>query len=240
MSELRKRTTVELKGLVLDLRNNPGGVLNSAVGVSDAFLGGGLIVYTEGARRRLGAAVQGRSRRRAQGRPIVVLVNGGSASASEIVAGALQDHKRAIIMGRPPSARARCRPSCPSTTHGPQVDDGQVLHPIGRSIQAQGIEPDIELASGELNCRREPGVEPLKEADLRRHLDDADVTGRKGRRGQEADGEATARTAESKEMATAQGETRRAKRPLAVEDYQLGEALNVLKGLNILGRRTED
>jgi len=237
LSELEKENGGRLKGLVLDLRNNPGGVLNSAVGVSDAFLGGGQIVYTKGRVDDSDLQFKAGPDDVLKGAPIVVLVNGGSASASEIVAGALQDHKRAIIMGRPTFGKGSVQTIVP-------IDDSTALKlttaryytPSGRSIQAQGIEPDIELTSGELNVVEEPGIEPVKEANLRRHLDDAD--------GEEADADTSADGTsgdgeEGSERSKEEGKEQ-AKRPLAVEDYQLGEALNVLKGLNILGRRIED
>jgi carboxyl-terminal processing protease len=239
LNELEKENDGKLKGLVLDLRNNPGGVLNSAVGVSDAFLVGGIIVYTKGRIADSELQFKAGPDDVLKGAPIVVLVNGGSASASEIVAGALQDHKRAIIMGSDTFGKGSVQTIVP-------IDDATALKlttaryytPSGRSIQALGIEPDILLARGELSVSEESGVAPLKEADLRRHLDDEEqMTGED----QGADengvdnGAATNKAGEEKaDENGAKDEKRR-----VVGDYQLGEALNVLKGLNILGHRNE-
>jgi carboxyl-terminal processing protease len=212
VSELKAKNEAGLKGVVLDLRNNPGGVLNAAVGVSDAFLDGGLIVYT------MGRDEEGKLEFKAgpddvlNGAPLAVLVNGGSASASEIVAGALQDQGRAVIMGEKTFGKGSVQTIVP-------IDDRTALKlttaryytPSGRSIQAMGIEPDIELVRGKVDLEAEPDVAPLKEADLMRHLDDPEDVGEG----------AGAGAADDEEI------------PLVAEDYQLAEALNVLKGLNI-------
>lgn len=211
VAELKEANGGELKGLIIDLRNNPGGVLNSAVGVSDAFLTGGLIVYTQGRLEDSKLQFKAGPDDVLQGAPLVVLVNGGSASASEIVAGALQDHKRAIIMGTKTFGKGSVQTIVP-------IDDSTALKlttaryftPSGRSIQAKGITPDIRLDRGEFKPFLEPDSEPLKEADLRRHLDEDEPAGTKTSASQ--------------------------KDSLAAEDLQLAEALNVLKGLNILGR----
>jgi carboxyl-terminal processing protease len=215
ITELRNESKGRIEGLILDLRNNPGGVLNSAVEVSDAFITDGLIVYTQG--RLPGSKLQFRAGPDdvLSGAPLVVLVNGGSASASEIVAGALQDHKRALIMGTKTFGKGSVQTIVP-------IDDATALKlttaryytPSGRSIQAHGIEPDIELERGEFKPLAKPEVESLKEADLRNHLE----------------GEA-----ESDEDGPTPGET------LVAEDFQVAQALNVLKGLNILrSARKED
>jgi carboxyl-terminal processing protease len=239
LNELEKENDGKLKGLVLDLRNNPGGVLNSAVGVSDAFLVGGIIVYTKGRIEDSELQFKAGPDDVLKGAPIVVLVNGGSASASEIVAGALQDHKRAIIMGSGTFGKGSVQTIVP-------IDDATALKlttaryytPSGRSIQALGIEPDILLARGELSVSEESGVAPLKEADLRRHLDDEEQTTGEDQGSDEngvGNGAATDKAGEEKAGENgAKDEKRR-----VVEDYQLGEALNVLKGLNILGHRNE-
>ena len=226
LNELEEENEDGIKGLVLDLRNNPGGVLNSAVGVSDAFLVGGLIVYTKGRVEDSELQFKAGPDDVLNGAPIVVLVNGGSASASEIVAGALQDHRRAIIMGSPTFGKGSVQTIVPiDKSTALKLTTARYYTPSGTSIQVHGIDPDIELARGELNIAKDPGVAPLKEADLRRHLDDDnDATGENEAGATEDEGE------------DAEAETR----PLVAEDYQLGEALNVLKGLNILGRRAED
>lgn len=251
LGKLTQENDDGLKGLVLDLRNNPGGVLNSAVGVSDAFLGGGIIVYTKGRVDDSELQFKAGPDDVLDGAPIVVLVNGGSASASEIVAGALQDHKRAIIMGTPTFGKGSVQTIVPiDNSTALKLTTARYYTPSGRSIQAQGIEPDIELARAELNVSEEVGVEPLKEADLRRHLDDDEGASEEGAVPVDKEAEASGEEQQSetdKEADTGgDGDAKdkdkdkdEPKRPLAVEDYQLGEALNVLKGLNILGRRSD-
>ncbi len=210
VAELKAQHPEGLKGVVLDLRNNPGGVLNAAVGVSDAFLDQGLIVYTMGRDEDAKLEFKAGPDDVLDGAPIAVLVNGGSASASEIVAGALQDQGRAVIMGEKTFGKGSVQTIVP-------IDDSTALKlttaryytPSGRSIQALGIEPDIELVRGRVAVDAEPDVAPIKEADLMRHLDDpendAAITD------DEEDGDGL----------------------LVAEDYQLAEALNVLKGLHL-------
>ena len=210
IAKLKRENRGGLQGIVLDLRNNPGGVLNSAVGVSDAFLDEGLIVYTQGRVEDSRLEFKAGPDDILDGAPIVVLVNGGSASASEIVAGALQDQRRALIMGSQTFGKGSVQTIVP-------IDDRTALKlttaryytPSGRSIQAHGITPDIALERGSLQLASESDLEPLKEADLMRHLEDDAA------------------------QPAAEGEDEEA--PLAAEDYQLSEALNVLKGLSILG-----
>ena len=207
-----------LKGVVLDLRNNPGGVLNTAVGVSDAFLEEGLIVYTEGRMDDAKLEFHAGPDDVLDGAPMVVLVNGGSASASEIVAGALQDQRRALIMGTDTFGKGSVQTIIPVDARTAlKLTTARYFTPSGRSIQALGIEPDIMLERGSLTLASEPDVAPLKEANLMRHLDDNDD-----------------QAPESKPAASADDDDE--EKPLAAEDYQLSEALNVLKGLVILGQ----
>ncbi len=141
----------QLKGLVLDLRNNPGGVLNGAVGVSDAFLEQGLIVYTEGRIDDSSMKYSATPGDALNGAPLVILVNGGSASASEIVAGAMQDHKRGIIMGFKTFGKGSVQ-TIQELRNGSAVKltTAQYFTPNGRSIQAEGISPDITLRNIEI------------------------------------------------------------------------------------------
>lgn len=200
-----------LKGLILDLRNNPGGVLNGAVRVSDAFLDDGLIVYTEGRTDEDEHRFEARQGDVAEGIPMVVLINGGSASASEIVAGALQDHGRAIIMGSNSFGKGSVQTVLPmSNQTGLKLTTARYYTPAGRSIQAKGIEPDIPIERLEVAAQEDDGAAILSEADLSRHLDSE---------------------AERDMPEGPEGE------PLAVEDYELHEALNLLRGLHILGKR---
>jgi carboxyl-terminal processing protease len=272
LSELAQGNSGALEGLVLDLRNNPGGVLNSAVGVSDAFLVGGKIVYTKGRVEDSELQFKAGPDDVLKGAPIVVLVNGGSASASEIVAGALQDHKRAIVMGSPTFGKGSVQTIVPiDNTTALKLTTARYYTPLGRSIQAHGIKPDIELADAELQVAEEPNVGALKEADLRRHLGDDEQPDRKDEavkektetksdsgasnenpddesgKGADQEQDTEAGDVEKKDAApekatkdgAEKGETEKVKPLLSLEDYQLGEALNVLKGLAILGRRKD-
>jgi carboxyl-terminal processing protease len=211
ISDLQKEE--RLKGLVLDLRNNPGGVLNGAVGVSDAFINDGLIVYTEGriddsSHRYL--ATPGDS---LNGAPLVVLLNGGSASASEIVAGAIQDHKRGIIMGTKSFGKGSVQ-TIQELRNGSAVKltTARYFTPNGRSIQAKGIEPDIELSTLKLPADDQRARESFSESDLEGRLSNPDGES-------ETDEEVKTESAD-----------------LAHTDFQLFEALNLLKGLDILNQ----
>ena len=219
VDDLKKENAGPLKGMVLDLRNNPGGVLNGAVAVSDAFLDKGMIVYTEGriadSRLRFNATPDDVI----DGAPLVVLVNQGSASASEIVAGALQDHKRAIIVGTRTFGKGSVQTILPlSSKSALKLTTARYYTPSGRSIQAEGITPDIELDTVKFTSV-ERNIEPLKEADLSRHLDN-------GKSKKEKKKKSAADTDEDDRPAS-----------LAADDYMLYEALNMLKGLVILQSR---
>ncbi len=214
LKKLNKDSGGQLKGLVLDLRNNPGGVLNAAVDVSDAFLGKGTIVYTEGRIKNSEMRFNASSGDLLKGAPIVVLINGGSASASEIVAGALQDHKRAVILGQPSFGKGSVQTILPMQG-GTALKLTTALYytPSGRSIQAEGIVPDIELESVKL-AKAEHSLKMLKEADLAGHLENGKGSQKK------SDKSSNKKSQEDK--------------PLAETDYPLFEALNLLKGLYIL------
>ncbi len=215
ISKLKKENNGELKGLILDLRNNPGGVLNAAVAVSDAFLEDGLIVYTEGRVDDSQMKFKATPTDILKGAPLIVLVNGGSASASEIVAGALQDHKRAIIMGSKTFGKGSVQTILPMHNGAAlKLTTARYFTPSGRSIQAEGIEPDIKLENAKLTAIDPSGFDPIKEADLSGHLEN---------------GKGEKKTADkvSKEVDAN-------KEPLASKDYPLYEALNLLKGLQIL------
>ncbi|MCK9530927.1 MAG: S41 family peptidase [Gammaproteobacteria bacterium] len=215
---LRKESKGELRGLVLDLRNNPGGVLGAAVSVSDAFLEKGTIVYTEGRAKDAELRFNATPADVLDGAPIVVLVNGGSASASEIVAGALQDHKRAIIMGERTFGKGSVQTIIPmSNDTAVKLTTARYFTPSGRSIQAQGIEPDIALAGLKLAKADQDGdFTQVKEADLTGHLRNGNAE--------------KAKPAQPKPGSAASDDT-------GLEDYGLHEALNLLKGLYILQAR---
>ena len=213
VERLEDKNEGPLRGLVLDLRNNPGGVLSAAVGISDAFLDKGLIVYTEGriddSRLRYNATPGDVL----DGAPLVVLVNGGSASASEIVAGAMQDHKRAVILGDKTFGKGSVQTIQDLPNGGAvKLTTARYFTPSGRSIQAEGVTPDISTARLTVASRDDDDVEPLKEANLSGHP-------------------------ESKENGSVENEgidANASRMTLAESDYELYEALNLLKGLYIL------
>ncbi|MCY4469702.1 MAG: S41 family peptidase [Thiotrichales bacterium] len=207
----------DLKGLVLDLRNNPGGVLNAAVSVSDAFLEKGIIVYTEGRMDDAKLTFSAKDSDILDGIPLVVLVNAGSASASEIVAGALQDHGRAVIMGEKTFGKGSVQTILPlGNGSALKLTTARYYTPSGTSIQARGIVPDIAL--DRVRVSQVDVGQGVKEADLARHLEGE---------GQEKDFDAARQ---------AQQEAREI--PLAQRDFALYEALNLLKGLHILKGRS--
>ncbi|MBI5862840.1 MAG: S41 family peptidase [Rhodocyclales bacterium] len=243
--KLNKQEKDGLKGLVLDLRNDPGGLLNSAVGVAAAFLPPKVLVTstdgrTEDAKRRFTASPEDYLRGYkddfmknlaplAKTVPIVVLVNGGSASASEIVAGALQDHKRAVIMGTQTFGKGSVQTVLPlSSNTAIKLTTARYYTPSGRSIQAKGITPDIvaeETAGGESHER-------LREADLEHHLQNDKDAGEKpvvepkpqsknGKKGKADDNEDASRA--PIEFASK-------------NDYQLSQAVNLLKAWQIIKR----
>lgn len=214
--KLKKENGGPLKGLVLDLRNNPGGVLDAAVSVSDAFLNSGKIVYTEGRIKDAQMEFNATPGDLLEGAPIVVLINAGSASASEIVAGALQDHKRAIIMGSKSFGKGSVQTIMPTGNGGAvKITTARYYTPAGRSIQATGIEPDIELERLKLEALETSSFKPIKEADLSRHLSNGNGKNEKTE-------EETDKDANDKD-----------KKGVDMRDYPLKEALNLLKGIAI-------
>ncbi len=217
IDKLRKENDGPLQGLVLDLRNNPGGVLSAAVDVADAFLEKGLIVYTKGRASDSEVEFKATPKDVLDKAPMVVLINVGSASASEIVAGALQDHHRAIIMGNKSFGKGSVQTVLPMKNGAAlKLTTARYYTPSGRSIQAEGIVPDIKLERVKVTALEQNEFTPVKEADLARHLENGD--GKKG----EGDAQDEQQT----------DEERRAQ--LLNEDYQLYEALNLLKGIQIL------
>ncbi|MDF3933577.1 S41 family peptidase [Pseudomonas citronellolis] len=210
LAQLKKDNKGKLKGLVLDLRNNPGGVLQSAVEVADAFLTKGLIVYTKGRIPNSELRFSADPADPSEGVQLVVLINGGTASAAEIVSGALQDQKRAILMGTDSFGKGSVQTVLPlNNDRALKLTTALYYTPNGRSIQAQGIVPDIEVERAKVT-REQGDFEGFKEADLQGHL--ANGNGGKDR------------------------PTQPGKAPQAApqeSDYQLGQALSLLKGLNV-------
>lgn len=219
VSELKKENKGKLGGLVLDLRNNPGGVLGAAVSVSDAFLRKGKVVYTEGRAADAELEFNATPDDILDSSPLVVLVNGGSASASEIVAGALQDHKRAVLMGSRTFGKGSVQTIFPmSNNTAVKITTARYYTPAGRSIQAEGIVPDIEVEP--LRVARDESAEGMmsvKEADLTGHLSNGNKSKKKEQE-----------KVKDKDKEQAEQEN------LASSDYVLNEALTLLKGLHIL------
>jgi carboxyl-terminal processing protease len=226
VDELKKENEGPLKGVVLDLRNNPGGVLNAAVDVSDAFIESGLIVYTEGRIKNSEMRFSATPDDIINGAPIVVLINGGSASASEIVAGALQDHKRAIIMGEKSFGKGSVQTILP-TSNGAAVKltTARYFTPSGRSIQAQGIEPDVTLARVKLESLDKAKIESIKEADLTHHLTNGNAKPEKKSEEDDKD--------DAKDKSEKDGDASESSEA-EIRDYPLHEALNLLKGISIM------
>ena len=209
-------------GIILDLRNNPGGLLNQAIYVSDAFLEAGEIVSTRGREAQDSDRYNAASGDLAEGKPIVVLINGGSASASEIVAGALQDHRRAIVIGTKSFGKGSVQTVVPLQGDGAmRLTTARYYTPSGRSIQNLGISPDIIVEQP----RPKPAVEGEEaeapklrsEADLRGSLNNDSLTEDEIRQIEEDRTRAEAAAA------------------LREDDYQLAYAIDILKGLNALG-----
>jgi carboxyl-terminal processing protease len=210
LAKLRKDNGKKMSGLVLDLRNNPGGVLQAAVEAADQFLTKGLIVYTKGRIANSELRFYADPADASEGVPLVVLINGGSASAAEIVAGALQDQKRAILMGTESFGKGSVQTVLPlANDRAIKITTALYYTPNGRSIQAQGILPDIEVRRGKLTS--EVDSENYKEADLAGHL---------GNGNGGADKPTTKASAGKKA------------RPQD-DDFQLNQALSLLKGLSV-------
>ena len=214
IKDLKKANGGQLKGMVLDLRSNPGGVLDGAVSVSDTFLHSGKIVFTEGRVKDSKMEFNATPGDALNGAPLVVLINAGSASASEIVAGALQDHKRAIIMGTKSFGKGSVQTIMPTGNGGAvKITTARYFTPSGRSIQATGIEPDIKLDRLKLEALEASKFKPVKEADLSGHL----TNGNK-------------KKVDKKSKKPVKFED---KKGVDIRDYPLNEALNLLKGVAI-------
>jgi carboxyl-terminal processing protease len=201
----------DIKGIVMDLRNNPGGILQASVGVVDTFVSEGRIVYTEGRIEGNNMEFMATSNTVDENVPMVVLINSGSASASEIVAGALQDQGRAIIMGTRSFGKGSVQTVMPlAEQRAIKLTTSLYFTPSGRSIQAQGIEPDI-LVENAFITRRSRAVTQISESNLPNRLDNANDIN-------ETEDEMTNALLSAEEV--------------LVTDYPLNEALNVLKGIN--------
>ncbi len=221
LSNLKKENKSELKGLVLDLRNNPGGVLSAAADVSDAFINEGKLVYTQGRIANSDFEFNAKPGDIMNGSPVVVLINGGSASASEIVAGALQDHHRAVIMGSKSFGKGSVQTIQELRSGGAvKITTARYFTPKGRSIQGEGITPDILLDRYDIKDSK---------MDKSLHIKESDLTGSISN---------PTKSQEAIRKAEEEGKKAEEERPhiRASEDFQLFEALLLLKGLNILNK----
>ncbi len=211
IERLKQEVDGNYAGIVLDLRNNPGGLLDQAVAVSDAFLDDGKIVSTRGRRSEDGQVFMAKDGDLSEGRPIIVLINGGSASASEIVAGALQDHGRAIILGTKSFGKGSVQTIIPLGGRGAvRMTTALYYTPSGKSIQAKGIIPDVEVEQAVL--QKVNGPKRRSEADLRGHIE--------VKEGEKKPGDPSAPDAEGER-----------------KDYQLSYALDLMRSMAILNNR---
>ena len=208
-------------GFVIDLRNNPGGLLNKAIIVSDAFLEKGEIVSTRGRGVQDSDRVNAQPGDLAQGKPIVVLINGGSASASEIVAGALQDHRRAVVIGTRSFGKGSVQTIMPLQGDGAmRLTTARYYTPSGRSIQALGVSPDILV-------EQRPPIEVTAEEDQRQQRFEADLRGSLSN---------DSLTEDQRNLLEEERDEAKRAAELRNDDAQLAYALDVLKGLSVLGQ----
>ena len=223
MKKIKEKLGAKLKGVVLDLRNNPGGLLDQAIKVSDAFLDRGEIVSTRSRRADDATRHNAKLGDLADKLPMVVLINGGSASASEIVAGALQDHRRAVILGTRTFGKGSVQTIMPLSGHGAiRLTTARYYTPSGRSIQAKGIDPDIlvrqaKLSDVDTTVRR-------READLRGALDNPDDAKKPA-------------APEDAEKEPADDAKKAEEKPF---DYQLQRALDMIAGIALYNSRVSN
>jgi carboxyl-terminal processing protease len=217
VAAIRSELGEELAGFVIDLRNNPGGLLDQAISVSDAFLEKGEIVSTRGRDPNDTSRVHATAGDVTDGKPVVVLINGGSASASEIVAGALQDHRRAIILGTQSFGKGSVQTIVPLPGDvAMRLTTARYYTPSGRSIQKTGISPDIDVATAKIE--KLDKSKRRRETDLRNALENAGTAATDDKPKQKPVGRKTAKER-------------------AEEDYQLARAVDLLRGLSLLSTR---
>jgi carboxyl-terminal processing protease len=223
ISKLQEEIGSKIQGYVLDLRNNPGGLLDQAIAVSDAFLEKGEIVSTQSRLPEDTQRFNARPGDLANGLPIIILLNGGSASASEIVAGALQDHRRAVILGTKSFGKGSVQTIMPLSGHGAmRLTTARYFTPSGRSIQAKGIEPDILVEQARIETLALP--KRRAESDLRNALDNGSKT-----KINEAEEDKVKDETTSKEEKKLKDEV--------LQDYQLSRALDLLRGIALFSNK---
>ncbi|MSO55283.1 MAG: S41 family peptidase [Rhodospirillales bacterium] len=231
VDDFYKQTGAKLRGVILDLRNNPGGLLDQAVAVSDSFLEKGEIVSTRSRRTEETQRFNAKPGDIIKGLPLVILINGGSASASEIVAGALQDHRRAIVLGTKSFGKGSVQTIMPLPGHGAmRLTTARYYTPSGRSIQAVGIEPDIEVKQARLQTVDEPARR--READLKGALDTSTrpATPATPPAAKPAEPAAPPMTDDEDSPAAATMSPQ--------QDYQLSRAIDLLRGLALFSGRS--
>lgn len=219
----------KVDGIVIDLRNNPGGLLTQAISVSDAFLDKGEIVSTRGRKPEDSERWNATPGDLAQGKPIVVLINGGSASASEIVTGALQDHHRAIVVGTKSFGKGSVQTVMPIRSEGAmRLTTARYYTPSGRSIQALGIQPDIVVpqpdaapATEDQTSEDKPAAKTRSEADLQGILSNDSMTEDEKKQAEEE-------RAKAEEAAK-----------LRLQDFQLAYAIDIIKGMKVMAQDTD-
>jgi len=228
VEKIKKELGDKLDGFVLDLRNNPGGLLDQAVSVSDAFLEEGEIVSTRGRVQKNAQRFHASPGDVASGLPIVVLINGGSASASEIVAGALQDHRRAVVLGKKSFGKGSVQTIIPLGRNGAiKLTTQRYYTPSGVSIQARGISPDIEIDQAR--------IEPL--AGMKRHRrHESDLRGAL-QNDQSESGKENGGDKKGRKIDKQPGDTKTKLLPVKPVDYQLARALDLLRGLALYRHR---
>ena len=252
-AELKKLAAQKggLKGIVLDLRNNPGGLLDQAVAVSDAFLDGGEIVSTRSRDAKDTRRYSANPGDLTNGLPIVVLINGGSASAAEIVAGALQDHHRAVVMGVQSFGKGSVQTVIPLGDHGAmRLTTSRYYTPSGKSIQAKGITPDIEVAQAKIEpIEQTPSMKERHEADLRGRLKSEDELKKKDKDKDNKESDVPTKlpsdapdakpVKDLKDKGTIAPQKNSTLPPDelgAKQDYQLARAIDLLRGLSVYNK----
>jgi carboxyl-terminal processing protease len=220
IADIKKQGGDKIKGYVLDLRNNPGGLLDQAISVSDSFLDKGEIVSTRGRNESDTHRDNATAGDLLDGKPMVVLINGGSASASEIVAGALQDHRRALLVGTPSFGKGSVQTVIPLPGHGAmRLTTARYYTPSGRSIQAKGIEPDIAIEQAHIE--EIDSSMRLRESNLRKALDNGDGENIK----------IISKPKNNKDDAEEKEDE--------PEDYQLMRAIDLLRGITLYGDKVK-
>lgn len=228
IEEIKKELGTKLIGYVLDLRNNPGGLLDQAISVSDTFLDHGEIVSTRGRHESDTKRDNATAGDAADGLPMVVLINGGSASASEIVSGALQDHKRAILLGTKSFGKGSVQTVIPLPGHGAmRLTTARYYTPSGRSIQATGIEPDILVEPAKIEALKITGI---SESDLRGALANPDKEKEKEQGAEKNKDKPKEEMKKPDSKIKTPGEDPKDE---TVQDYQLMRALDLLNGLSL-------